>query len=100
MLSGWVTQEWFLDSGDDYPHKLQRVRQCSTKYDQTRHLKSYFSEQEIITTETSAECAYMYGETCPSGGSCVCAHAVGEFDSCQVKKKLPHFPYLENDINI
>ena len=44
----------------------------------------YFSKQEIIKTESSDDCAYMYGETCPSGGSCVCAHAIGEFDSCQV----------------
>jgi len=64
LLSGWVTQEWSLDSGDNVnqPHMLQR---------------------EIIRTESSADCAYMYGETCPTGGSCVCAHAIGEFDSCQ-----------------
>ena len=62
-----------------------------TKRYLTQHLttnKSYFSKQEIIKTETSDECAYMYGETCPSGGSCVCAHAVGEFDSCQVEITL------------
>ena len=48
----------------------------------------------------------MYGETCPSGGSCVCAHAVGEFDSCQARKNCSYYRdlgkylliYIQGDI--